>query len=113
MAQKLYKEWFVDFKCPNHENTKFIDSELGKIPEGWEVKTFSDEFVIQNGFAFKSGEYSNSGIKLTRTKDFASSKYINNSDSIYIPKESLSKYNRYLLQEFDFLLVMVGASIGK
>ena len=38
MAQILYKEWFVDFKFPNHQNTKFINSELGKIPEGWEVE---------------------------------------------------------------------------
>lgn len=29
MAQKIYKEWFVDFKFPGHENATFKDSELG------------------------------------------------------------------------------------
>lgn len=42
MAQMLYKEWFVNFKFPNHQNTKFVDSELGRIPEGWEVKPIKD-----------------------------------------------------------------------
>lgn len=30
MAQKIYKEWFVDFKFPGHENTTFNNIELGK-----------------------------------------------------------------------------------
>lgn len=35
-AQAIFKSWFVDFEP--FKNGKFIDSELGKIPEGWEVK---------------------------------------------------------------------------
>lgn len=30
-AQRLYKEWFVDFRFPGHETTPIVDS----IPEGW------------------------------------------------------------------------------
>ena len=37
MAQKIYKEWFVDFKFLGHETTTFKDSPLGKIPNDWEV----------------------------------------------------------------------------
>ena len=44
MAQRIYKEWFVDFKYPGHENDQMVDSELGIIPEGWEVKRL-DNFV--------------------------------------------------------------------
>ncbi|MBI4454777.1 MAG: restriction endonuclease subunit S [Acidobacteria bacterium] len=39
MAQRIYREWFVDFRFPGHENVKMVDSELGLIPKGWEVKT--------------------------------------------------------------------------
>ena len=42
MAQSLYREWFVKFRFPGHENAKFIDSPLGKIPEGWEVVTVEE-----------------------------------------------------------------------
>ncbi len=31
MAQKIYKEWFVDFKYPGHETATFKETELGKI----------------------------------------------------------------------------------
>lgn len=34
-AQALFKAWFVDFEP--FKNGKFVDSELGKIPEGWKV----------------------------------------------------------------------------
>jgi type I restriction enzyme S subunit len=42
MAQRLYTEWFVKFKFPGHEKVKMVDSPLGKIPEGWEVKKIKD-----------------------------------------------------------------------
>ena len=47
MAQRIYKEWFVDFKYPGHENDELVDSELGMIPEGWEISTVNDicEFI--------------------------------------------------------------------
>ena len=44
MAQRIYKEWFVKFKYPGHENDTMVDSELGMIPEGWEVKSIGKIF---------------------------------------------------------------------
>ena len=41
-AQALFKHWFIDF-APFKEG-KFVESELGMIPEGWRVGTFG-EFV--------------------------------------------------------------------
>lgn len=35
-AQAIFKSWFIDFEP--FKNGKFIDSELGKIPEGWKVE---------------------------------------------------------------------------
>jgi type I restriction enzyme S subunit len=37
MAQALYREWFVDFRFPGHEQHRMVESPLGAIPEGWEV----------------------------------------------------------------------------
>lgn len=42
MARKIYREWFVNFRFPGHEQAKKVDSPLGLIPEGWEVKSFDD-----------------------------------------------------------------------
>jgi len=42
MAQAIYREWFVNFRFPGHEQVKLVESELGLIPEGWEVKVLGD-----------------------------------------------------------------------
>ena len=38
MARALYREWFVEFRFPDHEEIPRVASPLGDIPEGWEVK---------------------------------------------------------------------------
>jgi type I restriction enzyme S subunit len=38
MARGLYREWFVHFRFPGHESVPRVKSQLGEIPEGWEVK---------------------------------------------------------------------------
>ncbi len=42
MAQTLYQEWFVKFRFPGKEQVKMVESELGLIPEGWEVVQIKD-----------------------------------------------------------------------
>lgn len=49
IAQAIYKEWFVHFGFPGHEEVKMVDSELGKIPEGWEVKEIKNFGKIITG----------------------------------------------------------------
>lgn len=39
-AKALFKSWFIDFEP--FKGGKFIDSELGMIPEGWKVKYIGD-----------------------------------------------------------------------
>lgn len=42
MARGLYREWFVHFRFPGHENHPRVASALGEIPQGWEVKKLGD-----------------------------------------------------------------------
>ncbi len=42
MAQTIFNEWFLNFKFPGYEKVKMVDSEMGEIPEGWEVKSVLD-----------------------------------------------------------------------
>ena len=49
MAQSIFKGWFVDFEFPNEDGQPYkssggemVESELGMIPKGWEVGSFSD-----------------------------------------------------------------------
>jgi type I restriction enzyme, S subunit len=42
MARMLYHEWFVNFRFPGYEQVTMVESELGMIPEGWEVRAIGD-----------------------------------------------------------------------
>lgn len=42
MARSLYREWFVDFRFPGHEDHPRVPSALGEIPEGWEVRRLEE-----------------------------------------------------------------------
>ncbi len=42
MARALYREWFVYFRFPGHDNHPRVASPLGEIPQGWEVKKLGD-----------------------------------------------------------------------
>jgi len=64
MAQSLYREWFVHFRFPRnpseasakaggHESVKLVDSALGQIPEGWEVKKLEEVLDLKYGKALK------------------------------------------------------------
>ena len=44
-AQELYKEWFVRFRFPGHENAKFEDG----IPEGWKIKRINEFCYVTDG----------------------------------------------------------------
>lgn len=50
MAQNLYREWFVNFRFPGHEQSQWQDTPQGKTPAGWEAKRLDDFVVLQRGF---------------------------------------------------------------
>jgi type I restriction enzyme S subunit len=49
MAQAIYREWFVLFRFPGHEDVPLIDSPGGPIPRGWEVTTCGDALIALGG----------------------------------------------------------------
>lgn len=63
LAQTLFKQWFIDFEFPNENGEPYkssggemVESELGEIPEGWEVDKIGkryevSDFVANGSFA--------------------------------------------------------------
>ena len=100
-AQAIFKSWFVDFEP--FKNGKFVDSELGKIPEGWVVNTLSNIVSLKKG---------------KKPKNLSETKHKNYMP--YLTIDALSGGNplfcdtgkMLLAKEKDILLVMDGASSG-
>lgn len=60
MAQTIFKQWFVDFEFPNEDGEPYkssggemVESELGMIPKGWEVKGLDEIAEFLNGLAMQ------------------------------------------------------------
>ena len=83
MAQAIFKNWFVDFEP--FKNGKFVDSELGMIPEGWKVSQIADiPHILENGKRPKGGAVEKGipsvgaeHVKGMCTYDYSKTKYIN------------------------------------
>lgn len=69
MARLLYREWFVHFRFPGHEDVELVDSDLGPIPEGWAVRSFAELADFVNGFAFKPEHWLDKGLPIVKIKE--------------------------------------------
>lgn len=101
MAQAIFKNWFVDFEP--FKDGKFVDSELGMIPEGWEVGRLTDVIKLMPGGTPKTSEplyWDNGTIPFFSPKDvngvycFATEKHIteaglNKCSSNLYPKDTI------------------------
>ena len=71
-AQALFKSWFVDFEP--FKDGKFVESELGMIPNGWRVGTLNELGDIVGGSTpskAKPEYYTNDGIAWLTPKDLS------------------------------------------
>jgi len=76
-ARLIYREWFVHYRYPGHEDDRPVDTEtdLGEVPEGWEVKALKDLCELIVGQSPKSEFYNETGEGLPfhqGVKDFGS-----------------------------------------
>jgi len=69
LARSLYREWFVRFRFPGHEEVELVGSELGPIPDGWEVRDFASAGDYLNGFAFKPSHHERDGMPIVKIKE--------------------------------------------
>lgn len=113
MAQKIYKEWFVDFKFPNHETATFKQTELGKIPTDWNFGTIKDINDVKGGYAFKSNDLKETGeYGVIKIKNIQSGDIDINSCQ-YINERIAQKAEAFKLSVGDLLIAMTGAQVGK
>lgn len=113
MAQKIYKEWFVDFKFPGHETATFKQTELGEIPSDWFLGTIKDINDVKGGYAFKSSDLKDTGkYGVIKIKNIQSGDIDINSCQ-YIDEHIAQKVEAFKLGGGDMLIAMTGAQVGK
>ena len=109
IAQTIFKSWFVDFDGV----TEFEDSELGKIPKGWEIKTIGELVDHQKGFGFKSSDYQMHGKRIIRITNLTKDS-IDLQNCVFIDEKKVQeqKHQKVILNENDILITTVGSNLN-
>src|SRR3990170_4808750 len=114
MAQTIYKEWFVNFRFPGHKKVEMVESELGLIPEGWEVKKIGDRFTtVLGGTPSRSHpEYwINGNIPWINSGKVNELRIIDESE--YITELGLKKSSTKLMPKRTTVIAITGATLGQ
>jgi type I restriction enzyme S subunit len=114
MAQSLYREWFVHFRFPGHESATFKDSQLGRIPEGWEVRKLETLYRTSSGGtpSRKNLEYYEEGtIDWVKTGELKDCFVLSSEEKI--TAQALSKSSAKLFPANTVLIALYGATIGQ
>ncbi|WP_291276035.1 restriction endonuclease subunit S [Flavobacterium sp.] len=111
MAMALYKYWFVDFGP--FKDGEFVESELGRIPKGWEVKSLGSIVSVLGGYAFKSAWFQETGVKVIKIKNINNNIVDINNCTCISEEISKSINPKFRIAKGDFLIAMTGAEVGK
>ena len=111
MAQAIFKNWFVDFEP--FKDGKFVDSELGMIPEGWKVGRLTDVIKLMPGGTPKTSEplyWDNGTIPFFSPKD-VSGVYCFETEK-HITEAGLNKCSSNLYPK-DTIFITCRGTVGK
>lgn len=117
-ATTLFNHWFIDFEFPDKNGNpykssggKMIESELGKIPEGWVVKKLCEVCEVKDG-THDSPKKVEKGYPLVTSKHLESNR-IDFSKANEISYDDFEKINkRSKVNTGDILISMIG-TVGK
>lgn len=86
------------------------EEKVFEIPKGWEWVRLQSIAYVNGGFAFKSKEFSEEGVRVIRISDFNERGFIDNKIVRHKYNETLESYR---LEEKNILLCMTGGTVGK
>ena len=111
MAQAIFKNWFVDFEP--FKDGKFLDSELGMIPEGWKVGTLGDfcKCLLGGTPSRSKEEYWNGDVNWINSGEINKFRILEASEKI--TELGLSKSATKLLPKKTTVLAITGATLGQ
>lgn len=95
-------------------HTKFKKTEIGEIPEEWEVKNLSEVVWYQEGPGLRKWQFTSAGIKVINVTNLVGNYLDLSNTSRYIDESEVEKkYKHFLIDENDIVVASSGNSWGK
>jgi type I restriction enzyme S subunit len=114
MARALYREWFVHFRFPGHENNPHVASPLGDIPQGWDVTPFGELYNTSSGGTPSRArpEYFEDGtVCWVKSQELLDGFILTTEERI--TERALEESSARLFPANTVLIALYGATIGK
>ncbi|WP_114934477.1 restriction endonuclease subunit S [Haemophilus influenzae] len=83
-----------------------------EVPKGWGKTTLSEICEMQNGYAFKSSEWTDSGIPVIKIGSIQS-KILTVEGNGFVSEDNLSLRSNFVLNDGDIVIGLTGAYVGK
>lgn len=114
-TQELKKGLMQKLLTEGIGHSRFKDSALGRIPEGWEVVEIAKHIQLITGFPFKSDNFSetNSGTKLLRGVNVTVGKLRWDEKIDRYWDQEFEDFDKYSVQEGDLVISMDGSLVGR
>lgn len=114
MAQAIYREWFVRFRYPGHEDTTFVDSALGPIPEGWEVRALADcARSLEDGDWIETKDQGGSDYRLLQVSNIAVKRFRETGKYRFVSQETFERLRCREIRVGDLLIARMPDPIGR
>ena len=89
-------------------------TELGPLPEEWEVARMGDYCNVHSGYAFKSQGFCEDGILVVKIGNLQNDTVVIDNRTSFFPSEKVSEYLRkFILEKDNVLIALTGATTGK
>jgi len=115
LLEKIASEKALLLKDGKIKKTKVLpeiseDEKPFELPTGWGITHLDNISVINGGFAFKSSQYVDVGIRVIRISDFDEKGFKDNNIVRYTYSPELEQYN---IAQNNILMAMTGGTVGK
>lgn len=109
MAQAIFKSWFIDFEP--FQDGEFVDSELGRIPKGWETSTLAEvcTLITKGTTPTTLGKsFADSGVNFVKAESISDNHIFDYKKFAHIDEETNKVLKRSIIKENDILFTIAG-----
>src|SRR5574344_2286741 len=99
-------------KVTLQEKKGYKKTELGWIPEEWEIQTLDDHVDLLHGYQFRDGDFTEIGIPVIKISQISPTGQLNLSGLSYIDSNRLTEFSDKIIRNGDVLMSLTG-NIGR
>lgn len=114
MARRIYEEWFVRFRFPGHENAQMVESELGLVPEEWNIVPLSDICAsVEDGDWIETKDQGGSDYRLLQISNVGLNSFVETDNFRYVTNDTFRRLRCREILPGQLLVARMPKPIGR